>query len=196
MQLFYKQGLSSLLPGVTATTRGSTDGTGMWARGGHWGAVLEGDFRPLKNSRYPSRYLLISLQIHCCWEDQQLTGVLGFEWWCLPVILAYAHGFISYFPVLTSLLLPFFLLVCLLPSFLPCFLPCFFFLHSLSFSLWTFYFIIFQKTFFSTYCVLGTLLGSGHHCWSSSSFPHPFFLYQTSLSTKFIFLSIRYSASL
>lgn len=48
---------------------------------------------PLKNSRCPSRYLLISLHIHCCLEYHQLTGVLGFEWWCLPVIPAFAHGF-------------------------------------------------------------------------------------------------------
>lgn len=123
---------------------------------------------------------------------------------CDPCVCSWIH----LFPLLSSPLFsnPSFLL--LPPSHhLSCLLPLFFLASIFSPSLFsflhppiylpTFHFVIFQKTCFSTYRVLGALLDSVHHCWSLSSLPHPFFLHQTSLSTKLTnLLCVRYSAIL
>lgn len=109
---------------------------------------------------------------------------------CEPGICSWGH--LSYCPILTSLLLPFFLLVCLPPSFLPCFS----FLHSLSLSLRTFYFMIFQKKRFLAPTVCEA------HCWFWTSLLR-FVFFSTSLLplsnftvNQVCFLSIRCSASL
>lgn len=127
---------------------------------------------------------------------------------CDPCVCSWI--LLSFFPILSALLLPsfpFFSFSSPISLFLhlSCPLPLFFLASFLSFSSFipslspylpsTLSF--FKKHFFSTYCVPGTLLGSGYHCWSLSSLPPPFFLCQTSLLTKFIsILCVRYSARL
>lgn len=105
----------------------------MEARGGHWGAVLEGEFGAIEELKMPFSlppHLPASpllLRIPTTDQGVRIRMVVP---GCDPGICSWVH--LSHCPILTSLLLPFFLLVCLPPSFLPCCLPCFFFLHSLS----------------------------------------------------------------